>query len=88
MNQPLDLDSGLNYTQLDSPQSIGNRRVAALSWFPTEPPRTAPTGMESPKVKSAGTTPTAAPTAVPAQRPVAAPGPRIILTSFGNQTTH
>lgn len=38
------------------------------------PPKAAPTGMERPKVKSAGTTPTAAPTTVPAHNPVAAPG--------------
>lgn len=40
------------------------------------PPKAAPTGMERPKVKSAGTTPTAAPTTVPAHNPVAAPGGR------------
>lgn len=37
------------------------------------PPMAAPTGMDNPKVKMAGTNPSAAPTAEPAARPVAPP---------------
>lgn len=37
------------------------------------PPMTAPSGMDSPNVKMAGTTPSAAPTTTPAVSPVAPP---------------
>merc|ERR1719210_1064342 len=48
------------------PASVPTRR-------PEPPPRAAPTGMESPKVNSAGPRPRAAPRAPPAARPVAPP---------------
>merc|ERR1719362_2473189 len=47
--------------------------AAAPVASPHPPPTTAQRGMDKPKVKIAGTTPTAAPTAPPTASPVAAP---------------
>mmetsp|Transcript_39342 Transcript_39342/g.77891 ORF Transcript_39342/g.77891 Transcript_39342/m.77891 type:complete len:200 (+) Transcript_39342:68-667(+) len=45
---------------------------------PVPPPRAAPTGIESPKVNTAGTSPNAAPTKLPETKPVAPPpAPRV-----------
>ena len=78
INQPISVNYSTNLKNLPkkSPQII-HLTIYGPIYGPRSqesmPPMAAPSGMDSPKVKMAGTTPSAAPTTAPAVSPVAPP---------------